>query len=120
MDDNLNTSVALAAYGRFVTEVNARLDELGARAITEAERDAALDVFRRIDGVFMFVELADREAAGAVDGELAAWVEERIAARRAARASKDFAAADAIRDELAARGVVVEDTPQGPRWRAGA
>jgi cysteinyl-tRNA synthetase len=37
-------------------------------------------------------------------------------ARQAARARKDFAAADAIRDQLKAAGVVVEDTPAGPRW----
>ncbi len=36
--------------------------------------------------------------------------------RQAARARKDFAAADAIRDQLKALGVQVEDTPQGPRW----
>jgi cysteinyl-tRNA synthetase len=36
--------------------------------------------------------------------------------RQAARARKDFAAADAIRDQLADLGVAVEDTPQGPRW----
>jgi cysteinyl-tRNA synthetase len=36
--------------------------------------------------------------------------------RQAARARKDFAAADAIRDSLRAAGVLVEDTPQGPRW----
>jgi cysteinyl-tRNA synthetase len=39
-----------------------------------------------------------------------------MAARQAARQAKDFATADAIRAELAARGVVVEDTAQGPRW----
>jgi cysteinyl-tRNA synthetase len=36
--------------------------------------------------------------------------------RQAARARKDYAAADSIRDQLAAAGVMVEDTPQGPRW----
>jgi cysteinyl-tRNA synthetase len=55
-----------------------------------------------------------------VDEGLAAWVEERIAARQAARKARDFATADAIRDEIAARGVVVEDTAQGPRWSLGS
>ncbi|MEW5926653.1 MAG: cysteine--tRNA ligase [Gemmatimonadota bacterium] len=118
MDDDLNTSVALAALHTFVPEVNARLDALGPRPVSEAERDAALAVFERIDSVFGFVELADREDV--VDPELAAWVEERIEARQAARKARDFAQSDAIRDELAARGIVVEDTPQGPRWKKSA
>jgi cysteinyl-tRNA synthetase len=118
MDDDLNTSVALAALHTFVPEVNARLDGLGTRPVSEAERDAALAVFERIDSVFVFVELADREDV--VDPELAAWVEERIEARQAARKARDFAQSDAIRDELAGRGIVVEDTPQGPRWKKSA
>ncbi|MBW3573079.1 MAG: cysteine--tRNA ligase [Gemmatimonadetes bacterium] len=115
MDQDLNSSVALAALHELVNRVNARLHELGTRAISHAERDAALRAFERIDGVFGFVALADRESV--VDDDLAAWVEERLAARQAARASRDFAAADAIRDEMAARGVVIEDTPQGARWK---
>ena len=43
-------------------------------------------------------------------------VEELVARRQAARKAKDWAAADALRDELSAMGVVVEDTPTGPIW----
>ncbi len=114
MDDDLNTSVALSALHGLARSVNLRLDELGHRPITEAEQAAALDAFRRMDSVLYVLELADREDV--VDPELAVWVEERIAERQAARRARDFARADAIRDELAQRGVVVEDTPQGPRW----
>ena len=118
MDADLNTSAALAALHGLVDAVNARLHELGTRPISEAERHAALDAFERIDSVFGFLVLADRE--GEVDAGLAAWVEERLAARQAARKARDFAAADAIRAELLERGVVVEDTPQGPRWSVSA
>ena len=54
----------------------------------------------------------DDRLARATDGLVALALEQR----QAARARKDFAAADAIRDQLTALGVVVEDTPQGPRW----
>jgi cysteinyl-tRNA synthetase len=114
MDDDLNTSAALAVLHGLVDAVNARLHELGTCPISDAEKHAALDALERIDSVFGFLALADRESS--VDPELAAWVEERLAARQEARRARDFARADAIRAELTERGVVVEDTPQGPRW----
>ena len=118
MDQDLNSSVALAALHELVSRVNARLHELEGRPISLAEQEAALRAFERIDDVFGFVSLSDRE--NVVDDDLAAWVEERIQARQAARKAKDFAQSDAIRDEIAARGVTIEDTPQGPRWKLSA
>src|SRR3954454_14644242 len=79
---------------------------------------SALEAFERMDAVFGFLALTQAERE--VDVDFAGWVEERIAARQAARAAKDFATSDAIRAELAARGVTVEDTAQGPRWSVGA
>jgi cysteinyl-tRNA synthetase len=117
MDQDLNTSVALSALHELVGRANARLHELEGRPISEAEKQAALRAFDRMDEVLGFVSLADTE--NVVDDDLAAWVEERIAARQSARKARDFAQADAIRDEIAARGVVVEDTAQGPRWKLG-
>jgi len=55
-----------------------------------------------------------------VGDDLAAWVEERIAARQAARKARDFAQADAIRQEILDRGIELEDTPQGTRWKRKA
>ena len=52
----------------------------------------------------------------AATGALAALVEDLLAQRQEARARRDFAAADAVRDRLTAAGVSVEDTPDGPTW----
>ncbi|MEX2572218.1 MAG: cysteine--tRNA ligase, partial [Gemmatimonadota bacterium] len=116
MDDDLNTSVALAALFDLVTATNARLDDLGSISITRAEAASALDAFDRIDRVLGLLALADREREEPVDEKLAAWVQKQLAERAEARSARDFARADQIRDELASRGVLVEDTASGPRW----
>jgi cysteinyl-tRNA synthetase len=113
LDDDLNVPAGLAALFTLVREGNAALDVGGASA---AGRQAALAALAGIDEVLGVVELAGA-ARGAVDGELAGWVAERLAAREEARGERDFARADAIRGELAAAGIVVEDTAQGPRWK---
>ena len=62
-------------------------------------------------------ELPKEEGPEDPDGIGDAEVERLIAERNAARKAKDFARSDAIRDQLAERGVVLEDTPQGTRWK---
>ena len=52
-----------------------------------------------------------------LDDDLAAYVEAQSAARQAARKARDFARADAIRDELKARGIILEDTREGVKWK---
>ncbi len=107
MDDDLNAPRALAALFDFVREGNRLLD---ARKVPGA---ATLEAWTRwATGVLDVLP-----GEGPADPELAAWVEGRLDARREARLRRDFAAADAIRDELAGRGVVVEDTPGGPKWK---
>lgn len=107
--DDLNAPEALAALFTFVRRGNAELDRGGNDV---ASLDRAREVFARLDAVLDLVPGVEE-----ADPELAAWVDERLAARRAARERRDFAASDAIRDELAARGVVVEDTAAGTTWR---
>ncbi len=109
--DDLNAPEALAALFTFITEANRELDAGGsdAAALAEARR-----VFGVMDGVLDLVPATAED-----DAALSLWVEERLAARRAARAARDFAAADAIRGELTARGVQIEDTPAGTKWRVG-
>jgi len=104
LEDDLNTSVALAGVHEFMTAVN-RL----APGREDAERAVAF--MREIDGVLGVLD--DAPAAGDDDAEIEALVAERDAARSA----RDFARADALRDQLGERGVELLDTPQGTRWR---
>jgi cysteinyl-tRNA synthetase len=107
--DDLNAPRALAALHTFITRGNAELDRGGRDA---AAVDRAKEAFATIDDVLDVVPEPET-----VDAELAAWVEERLSARQAARATRDFGRADAIRSEIEARGVAIEDTPTGPKWR---
>ena len=68
-----------------------------------------------MDEVLGLLELA--RAARAVDDTTEEWIEEQIRLREEARKARDFAAADAIRDDLADRGVVLEDSAEGTRWK---
>jgi cysteinyl-tRNA synthetase len=114
LDDDLNVPAALAALFTFIRETNAALDNAGGSAHAAAVGEAR-DALGSMDRVLGLIELADRSAGP--DEELASWVEGKMEERRQARADRDFARADAIREELVAAGVVVEDTPQGPRWK---
>ncbi len=115
LDDDLNIAEAWGALFVFVREVNAELDRAGP-AVAAQDARIALDALASMDRVFGVLALAEGEAAE-VPEEKRRWIEERVAARAAARAGGDYARADAIRDELVAAGVEVEDTPSGSRWR---
>jgi cysteinyl-tRNA synthetase len=109
LDDDLNAPRAVAAVFDFVREANRLLD--GGATAGETARAA----WRRWTGEVLDV-LPSRQA---VDPELAEWVEARLTERAQAKKQRDFARADAIRAELTGRGIVVEDTPAGPKWRLG-
>ena len=107
--DDLNGPEALAALFDFIRKANAELDRHGGDGDSVERARAA---FARIDSILEIVP--ERENAAAV---LVEWIDERIAARREARIGRDFAAADRIREELAERGVTIEDAGGDTRWK---
>ncbi|MGE5801185.1 MAG: cysteine--tRNA ligase [Gemmatimonadota bacterium] len=106
LNDDLNAPRAIAALFDFVRVANRELDQHGG---------GATYALRALDSVMQVLDVLPTSKR--LDPALASWVEERIAARAQARKSKDFKAADAIRAELRARGIEIEDTPTGTKWR---
>ncbi|GAA2758358.1 cysteine--tRNA ligase [Actinopolymorpha rutila] len=104
LTDDLNSSRALS-----IASAVTRDPEL-----TAFERWGLLADFDRVLG-FGLATASEPDAAGEVSGDPA--VAARLAERQAARAARDFATADAIRDELSAAGIEITDTPDGPRAR---
>jgi cysteinyl-tRNA synthetase len=120
MDDDFNTAEALARVERLYGMINARIDAKG----RPDEVAALLSTARSLSQVLGLAARAPAEAirtrrqlAAARKGIDPCWVEDRIAARLAARKAKDFAQADAIRAEVAGRGVELRDGPAGTDWR---
>ena len=107
MDDNLNTSVALAALHNLTRETNTALT---AEKIKSEDRAAILDALAKIDSV---LNIFGEEKAEMLDAEIESLIEERQEARR----SRNFARSDEIRDLLAEKGIVLEDTKDGVRWK---
>ncbi|MBM7807243.1 cysteinyl-tRNA synthetase [Geodermatophilus bullaregiensis] len=114
MDDDLGTPAAVAAIHEAVREGNTALAAGDEKAVA-----GALGSVRAMLGVLGLDPLDPRWAGGG-DDRLAevtdGLVRLALEQRQAARARRDFATADALRDRLTALGVQVEDTPQGPRW----
>ena len=106
LDDDLNVSAALAALFDVVRELNRRIAE---RGLSTDDSATALAFLRELDTVLAILpdETPDLPAGAA----------ELLAARETARAGRDWAASDRLRDDLLALGVVVEDTLDGQRWK---
>ncbi len=106
LDDDLNISAGLAAVFDLVRDLNRRID---ARVLSTDDATTALGVLRDLDRVLGL--LPDPPAELDVDSAAL------LAARQAARDARDWARSDALRDELLGRGIAVEDTRDGQRWR---
>ena len=113
LEDDLNTPKAMAEYFALARALNKSNDPTEMEALA-AQMYAA--------GELLGVLAGDPEQwfAGDVDGDMTGDdIEALIAQRNEARAAKDFQQADAIRDQLADAGIVIEDGPQGTTWRRG-
>jgi cysteinyl-tRNA synthetase len=112
MQDDLNTAAALGAIFELVRALNSAIDagEIGAQDVPVIRR--AFDEFDQVLGVISLRRAEDERPPVPVD-EIERLIEDRQAARR----RRDFAAGDRIRDDLAARGVLLEDSAAGTRWK---
>jgi cysteinyl-tRNA synthetase len=106
LDDDLNISPALAAVFELVRELNRRID---ARQLSTADAGRAIDFLRDLDRVLGIAPVAGET----LDAELQKLLDDRAAAR----AGRNWSAADRLRTVLAERGILVEDTRDGQRWR---
>lgn len=107
MDDDFNTAAALAAIHDLVRMVNTVLAHEGLKADEQA---AVLDAIKRFDSV---LGIFGTEESEILDSDIDAL----IAERQAARHQRNFARSDEIRDQLLERGIVLEDTKDGVRWK---
>ncbi|HIR03510.1 MAG TPA: cysteine--tRNA ligase [Candidatus Scatovicinus merdipullorum] len=108
MDDDLNTADAIAAVFALARDINTNLT--GANTPSKALCTFALSLFDELTDVLGLVQ---NRQAQTLDQEIEALIVKRAQARK----NKDWATADKIRDALKARHIVLEDTPQGVKWR---
>lgn len=107
MDDDFNTPEAIAVLFDLVREINKSAG---------AEQAALAGQLRYLAGVLGCLESDPQSFLQAGAGDETAWIEEMIAKRTAAKAAKDFATADSVRDELLAKGITLRDGPEGTTW----
>ncbi len=105
MDDDLNVPVALASIFDFMTEVNKHFSELSSE-----NAKAIISVMTQFDSVLAVFPKEKEQTLTPAQQDL-------IDRRQAARLAKDWATADALKQELITQGIEVKDTPQGPVWR---
>ena len=109
LDDDLNTAEGLASVFEFIRDINTAMDAGEFKAGNVVPALAFLD---RFDSIFDVLLPAVKEG-GLTDQEIDALIAERTAAKKA----RDFARADKVRNDLAALGVILEDTKEGVRWK---
>jgi len=106
LDDDLNTSEALGVIFTLVKDINRLVEE---KRISSADAGTVLEAINGFDSVF---GLLKREEL-ILDEEVKSLIEKRVNARK----EKDFKLADQIRRDLEEKGIILEDTPQGTKWK---
>lgn len=104
--DDLNSAMALTVLYDMLKD-----------NISDATKFALAESFDKVLSLDLTTAYAEREAKNSIDAELERYVLAKIEDRKAAKKEKDFAKADAIRSELLEKGIVLEDTREGVKWR---
>jgi cysteinyl-tRNA synthetase len=108
LDDDLNTARALGAIFTLITECNNALDK---ESMREDDRQEILSWFTEVDGRLAIVPAIEELVGG--DAEIEALVAQRNEARR----NRNFPESDRLRKQLLDRGILIEDTREGTKWR---
>ena len=109
MDDDFNTADAITAIFDLVKDINTNIDGNSSKELAKG----ALDLIRELGAPLGMLQKSTKGDLADEASEIEGLIEQRQQARK----NKDFALADKIRDDLKARGIMLEDTPQGVRWK---
>jgi cysteinyl-tRNA synthetase len=112
MEDDFNTAGAIGAVFDLIRATNISLGRLGGIDYDAVEQ--AANFLRMVDEVMGIIAIDSAGETGRHDDNE---IESMIAERYEARKNKNFARSDEIRDALSVRGIILEDTPQGTRWK---